>query len=310
MLRADAGHAIGSGHVMRLTALAEAATDSGGVAHTLFGGGTAAEVIGHARRLDATAVVDGPMFTAAYVATLAAAGLRVASLDDRGIDPLPTAAVLNHNLGAESLADRYAAATVRLLGRSFHLLRRDLRRLARGCAARAADVRRVLVTMGGSDPVGATARVLAAVPPPGLTLVVILGPRFRRDAAFEAAAAAAAGRGHTIELHTDPAHLPHLMSSCEMAVSAAGGTLGELNYLGLPTLALAIVSDQLANARRHAAAGLALGGHPLASLDDATLASLVTTLRGDLALRIHLADAGAQSLDGRGALRAAAMLSG
>lgn len=335
LLRADASHRLGGGHVLRLAALAEAAVEAGGAAHLVVGGSPAASVagltarglaatalaattasaddldatLGAARALAATAViVDGPDLTAAYVAGLAEAGLAVVSVDDLGVAPLPTAAVINHNLGAEELAARYPAATHRLLGRRFHLLRREFRALPAGGPPLGPEVERVAVTMGASDPAGATARVLAALPAGRLEILVVLGPDFRTDRALTEAASACEARGHRLELASRPADLAARLAACDLAISSAGGTLAELAYLGRPTVAIAIAPDQVANARRHAAAGLVAGGWPLAELTDAALADELRALIADPDRRRALARRGAATTDGRGAARVVAAL--
>jgi len=332
ILRADAGHRLGSGHVMRLAALAEAAR---GRATVIVGGEPDAMLAALAvRGLDAvacpgpsggaidrdhlracardrgagTVVVDGPAFTAGYVEGLAASGLVVASLDDLGAAPLPTAVVINHNLGAEALLEQYPAATLRLLGRRYHLLRGEFRRLSAGGSPPRNDARRVLVTMGGSDPAGATARVIGAIGGTRLEILVVLGPGFRRDRALDQALTIADARGHDVAVAVQPPDLPALMASCDVAVSAAGGTLAELGYLGRPTVAVAIAPDQIANARRHAAAELAIGGHTIDELDDTQLGDAIASLLADLPLRRRLRDRAAAALDGRGADRVLARL--
>ncbi len=330
VLRADAGHGLGSGHVMRLSALADAATARGGEAVVVVGGEPGPTLdhlatrriasipsgqtsggdddrelmIANARRLGADAiVVDGPSVSPAYVAALADAGLRVASLDDLGAAPLPTAVVVNHNLGAERLADRYPAARVRLLGRPYHLLRSEFRRQPAAGPPLRERARRILVTMGGSDPVGATARVLRALLRPSLDIVVVLGPHFRCDAELTGALLVAESRGHQVDVHYRPRDLPALMASCDLAISAAGGTLAELGYLGRPTVALAIVADQVDNARRHVEHELVACGRPLTDVTDDELAAAVAELAADLPTRRRMRDHSAAALDGRGAER-------
>mgnify|MGYP001232517775 CR=1 FL=1 len=335
LLRADASHRLGSGHALRLAALAEAAIDAGGAATLVVGGDPAPTLamfaardlpalamatdsggpadaaatiaVARARGVDAV-VIDGPAFAAPYVAALAAAGLRTVAVDDLGLAPPPAAVIVNHNLGAEALADRYPAAALRLLGRRYHLLRRELRALPAGGAPARPQVERVLITMGGSDPAGATARVLGALPPGALAVTVVLGPGFRVDAALTAGVTAATRVGHQVELAHQPADLPARMAACDLAISAAGGTLAELGYLGRPTLALAIAPDQLANAQRHVDAGLAAGGWPLAAVDDRALTAALAALIADPQARRALGAAAAAASDGQGAARVIAAL--
>lgn len=327
ILRADAGHRLGSGHAMRLAALAEAAGprtlllvggDAAGTVEALRRRGLAAsgtgaatgsagdlaQVVTSARERGArTVVVDGPGFTPSYVRALAAAGLTVVSVDDLGTAPVPGHVIVNPNLGAEALRDRYPAARHRLLGRPYALLRGEVRALPAAGGPVRADARRVLVTMGGSDPAGATARVLAALRGPSLEVMVVLGPGFQRDEAFERARTFAELRGHDVAIAVAPPELPALMAACDLAISAAGGTLAELGYLGRPTIAIAIAPDQVANARRHAAAGLCEGGLPLAELADDELGGLVTALLADRARRAELRALSAAVVDGDGAER-------
>ncbi|MBK7073568.1 MAG: hypothetical protein IPH44_14815 [Myxococcales bacterium] len=335
VLRADASHRLGSGHVLRLAALAEAAIDGGGAATLVVGDDPAASLvalderglpavaadgvsgspaegaatIALARSLAADAVVvDGPAFSPAYVAAVADAGLRVVAVDDLGLAPPPAEVVVNHNLGAEELAARYPAAATRLLGRRYHLLRREFRALPAGGATPRGRVERLLITMGGSDPAGATARVLGALPPGALAVTVVLGPGFCADRALAVGLATAERAGHQVELAYRPPDLAARMAGCDLAISAAGGTLAELAYLGRPTIAIAIAPDQLVNARRHAAAGLAAGGWPLAAVDDRELTATIAALIGDPLARRALAAAATAATDGRGAARVVAHL--
>lgn len=324
---------------MRLAALAEAAMDAGGAARILVGGEPAATVAALvARGLDAIAVaedhggrsrpelepgpvaraaraaeadavvLDGPHFDRGWVDELVASGLVVASLDDRGLAPLPTPAVINPGFGAEALAERYPASATRLLGRRYHLLRREFRALPPGGDPPAARVRRVVITMGGSDPVGATARVLGAVPGRDLELVVVLGPGFRNHLALAPSASAARKRGHRVTLVEHPPSLAPVLAGCDLAISAAGGTLAELAYLGRPTYAVAIVDDQIELAARQREAGLIAGGLPLTTMTNDALAAELGALLADPSQRAALAAASAATIDGLGADRILAAL--
>jgi spore coat polysaccharide biosynthesis predicted glycosyltransferase SpsG len=364
VLRADAGHRLGSGHVMRLAALAEAAVDAGGAARMLVGGEPAASVAAltargldalalapaeareaaiiarHAHELAAHAIVlDGPHLDPGWIPALTAAGpgatgtatgtgtgtgtgtrtassacdprpWTIASLDDRGVAPLPTPVVINPGFGAEQLAERYPSSAVRLLGRRYHLLRREFRAFPPGGAPLAEVARRIVVTMGGSDPVRATARVLIQVPAEGHQIVVVLGPGFRaadRDE-LELAATIQRGRGAVVTFIDNPPSLAPILAGCDVAISAAGGTLTELAYLGRPTYAVAIVDDQVDVALRLWRAGLVAGGQPLDALSVTGLGVQLHRFVADVAGQRALAAASAASVDGLGPARILAAL--
>jgi spore coat polysaccharide biosynthesis predicted glycosyltransferase SpsG len=316
---------------MRLAVLAEAAVAAGGAARVLIGGEPAASVAAlRARGLDAVAVdggegataiarhadelaadvvvLDGPHFDHRWIAALADARRTLASLDDRGVAPLPTPVVINPGFGAEALADRYPAARQRLLGRRYHLLRREFRALPPGGAPLADDVRRIVVTMGGSDPVGATEAVMIQLAGAGRELVVVRGPGFRNHAAVELAATVVRARGGAVIFVDDPPSLAPVLADCDAAVSAAGGTLTELAYLGRPTYAIAIVDDQVDVAARLARAGLVAGGNALAAMSPVGLGVQLLQFLDDAAGRRALAAAAAATVDGFGHVRILAAL--
>ncbi len=324
LVRADASHAIGFGHVTRLCALIEEATVAGFTPVAMFGGDldaiarwahgrelplelrawTVEETARAAAGSDVRAVVvDGPAIARDLLPALRD-GAPTLLVDDSGSDAAVTT-VVNHNVHAADLA--YPGAQRRLLGRRYLLLRRDLRRFAPGCAPkepRGRERLRLVVTFGGSDPVNATARAVRLIPADRpLELCVIAGPGFRDDGALEAAIATARAAGHVVERHDSPAEPAALFARAHGAICSAGGTLGELAYLGCPALAYAIVPDQIAPAIYQLAEGLVAGGRTWADVTD-------ETLRDDLR-RFALDDAGRQvqreraltTVDGEGPAR-------
>lgn len=326
LLRADASHALGAGHVMRLVALADAARAIGVCARFVVGGDPAAmlavlaarghEAIaaGELHELGAlatapTAIVLDGRFDPGAVAALVAAGHAVAALDDQATAPLPAPLVINPALGAEAQADRYPHAIIRLLGRAYALLRQDV--LAQPRHAPTAARRRVLVTFGGSDPLGATPRMLTALVAAQaqvargapLAIDVVIGAQFAHRELLQQAVAAARAAGHAVDLRVQVADLPALMASIDIAISGAGGTLAELAYLGRPTAAYAIAPDQIAVARLHATTGRTHGGLDLSVADDAALVVSLAEFLVDDAGRIARATRAADDVDGDGAAR-------
>lgn len=282
LFRADASHELGFGHVARQCALIEEAEAQGYEAIAMFGGDQAAirawssdrrltvdlrdwsatEIVQAAEHPRVRAMyVDGPELGRTVIPKLPAR-IRSVLIDDLGKCALPVAAVINHNVHAPALAASYPAAERRLLGRRYLMLRKDIRRYMRGaCRPSNRSRLRVIISFGGSDPVGATARTLELLPPERpLELVVIAGPGYRDEVALKAALATAEAAGHAIDLRRSPEDPGALFVSADAAICSAGGTLGELAFLGCPALGYAIVHDQVAAARQQVRDGLIMGG--------------------------------------------------
>ncbi|MBL0218110.1 MAG: hypothetical protein IPQ07_30045 [Myxococcales bacterium] len=325
LFRADASHAIGFGHVARVCALIEEASSAGLHPIAMFAGDAVAirawasdrKLAVDVREWTSTmvmraaedtrvraVVVDGPGLAAELVPKLPPR-VRAIVIDDAGKCALPAAAVVNHNFHAPELAATYPGAQVRLLGRQYLMLRRDIRRFTRGsCRPRAGARLRVLVTFGGSDPVGATVRTLGLIPPDRpLELVVIAGPGFRGEEELREAVAIATAAGHTVDVRRGPQDPGELFVSADAAICSAGGTLGELAFLGCPAIAYAIVADQVIPARRQVREGLISGGRRWEETDDDTLRSdLLAFLLGDR-LRLEQRQRALATADGDGPRR-------
>ena len=283
LFRADASHGGGFGHVARVCALIEELNDRGAEPIAMFGGdapglgswctahGIEALIgnwsvtqliqVAEAEHVGSV-VVDGPSLVEELAPKLAEKKIRTVIIDDKGTLAHPVAAVVNHNIQAEQLDATYPNAKKRLLGRRYMMLRKEIRRYTRGsCRPMNMSKLRVVITYGGSDPVDATSRTLRLLPQDRpLELVVIAGPSYQHDEELRAAIRETVEHGHTVDLRRAPDDPGGLFVSADAAICSAGGTLGELAYLGCPALSYAIVADQVAPARHQVRAGLIAGG--------------------------------------------------
>jgi len=211
--------------------------------------------------------------------------------------------VLNKNYGAEQLDYTCTESVNLLLGSRWVLLRPDFGRWSSWQRKVRAVARRVLVTLGGSDPAGAASLVLDAlrrVRADGLEVRLIVGPgstaaQSLRDEAAELSAG--------VEVLTDVADMAGQMAWADVAISAAGTTCWELAFMQLPSLLAVVADKQKHTAQNTAQAGAAENLGPVELLSPENLAKSLCELMHDGRRRSSMAQAGRQLVDGRGAER-------
>jgi UDP-2,4-diacetamido-2,4,6-trideoxy-beta-L-altropyranose hydrolase len=327
-IRADAGVRIGTGHVMRCLALAQAWKKRGGdvVLYTHDAAPTLvrrleqegvqvvmpvhrAGSLEEAREVASLAgeasllwmVVDGYVFSPEYLAAIKEGGLRLLVLDDLAACDLSAAdIVLNQNAYAsESMYPK----TIRLLAGSRNaLLRREfLEWHGRRCSEPEEAVK-ILVTLGGGDPENVTRKVvelLAGLADRVLSLKIIVGSA---NPHLESLRQVSAG-GHEVEILANPPNLPELMNRADVAISAAGSSCWELACLGLPMLLIITADNQRGVAATLKDVGIAevLGWHDDFPASDSL--SRITRLLTDQPRRARMSTLGRNLVDGHGAAR-------
>jgi UDP-2,4-diacetamido-2,4,6-trideoxy-beta-L-altropyranose hydrolase len=334
-MRADASIAMGTGHVMRCFALAQAWQDAGGRAVFAMAQATLAveerlqresigvarlkakagsaddaqEMIALARGQQASwVVVDGYGFGADYQEALKRAGLKVLFIDDNGHAGHYSAdLVLNQNAHAnEALYPSRDASTRLLLGPRFAMLRREFTEWRGWDREIPAVARRVLVTMGGSDPDNVTERVVQAIlAEPGVNATVVVGgsnphlPKLR---------ALVVGIRRDVQLVENVRNMPELMAKSDGAISGAGTTSLEMCYLGLPALLIVLAENQRPAAEELNRRGAAIHVGGSAEIRPSTLSAHLTRLVNSRDARKAISERGRELVDGRGAERVAANL--
>lgn len=278
LIRADASVAIGAGHVMRCLALSQAWQDAGGgavfamaeslpainerlgsegipVVHLKHPSGSQAdarETVEMVRSNHATWVaLDGYCFSAEYQRRVKDAGMRLLVVDDIGEGSRYFAdLVLNQNVhGNEAMYKERENYTRLLLGSRFVLLRREFASLRERTREITQTGRKVLITMGGSDPDNVTAKVVSAlrlVDVEGLQATVLVGGGNPHMASLKELAGQC---GSEIRIVTNPQSVTDLMLWADVAVSAAGSTCWEMCFLGLPAILIAVAENQMPGAR-------------------------------------------------------------
>jgi UDP-2,4-diacetamido-2,4,6-trideoxy-beta-L-altropyranose hydrolase len=327
---ADAGPAVGGGHVMRCLTLAGALRRAG------------AEC-GFVATAEAESVLDGfaapqirrfkaPSGDPAALCVLAAQaartwGARWAVLDHYGVgaeaDRLLRAAagrllaiedlrrardcdlVLDASL--ERRAHDYPGCEA-LLGPAYALVRPEFAVARPAVLARRAGaegVETVLVSLGLTDVGAITWRVVSALMPVlgARRLSVVVGAGAPSLAALRTLAAA----DPRVALHVETRDMAGLIGAADLAVGAGGSSAWERCALGLPAITLVLADNQAQNSAALERAGASVTIAVNRAIER-RLVEAFETLAGDAGRRAVMARAAADLCDGRGAERVAARM--
>jgi UDP-2,4-diacetamido-2,4,6-trideoxy-beta-L-altropyranose hydrolase len=327
--RCDAGAALGAGHLMRCLTLAAALAARGWriefLCRDLPGAGldrvTAAGFDLHRLADDRPEtvraclgadppgwlIVDHYALDAAYERAACPPGWRVMVIDDLADRDHDCVLLLDQTPGraAGDYDGKIPDACTRLIGPDYALLRPDFA-VGRPVMPEAGPLRRVLVAMGAADPVNATGAVLETLADrPDLMVTVVLGSGAPH---LVSVAGQVEARGKAGQLLVQHADMAGLMARQDLAIGAGGMTGLERAAIGLPALIVTLADNQLLNASALHASGAArlIGDVRAPGWTSAILPALDALAPPDV--RIAMARAGLNLVDGRGASRVAGAL--
>jgi UDP-2,4-diacetamido-2,4,6-trideoxy-beta-L-altropyranose hydrolase len=256
-------------------------------------------------------VVDGYRFGSAYQLEIKAAGFKLLFVDDNvHADTYSADLVLNQNLHATaSLYAKREPYTVLLLGPRYAMLRREFRRWRDWRREIPPVGRKILVTMGGSDPGNLTIRAIDALQQlsnPALKTSVLVGGSNPHLRLVEAAIQETES---SIRLITDAPTVGELMAEADVAITGAGTTFWEMCFLGLPSILLVLAENQEGVAAAADKMGAACSLGPGAEVSASAIASKLAELLNSSEKRTNQSEKGRKLVDGRGAERVVAFLS-
>jgi UDP-2,4-diacetamido-2,4,6-trideoxy-beta-L-altropyranose hydrolase len=329
VIRADASAKIGTGHVMRSLALGQAWQELGGgvtfltapeasgieerlksedmnVEHLSSHPGScgdAHETIHLAKDSGATwLVVDGYHFDSEYQRIIKDSGLKLLFIDDNGHAYHYYADfVLNQNLHAhERFYPSIEPYTRLLLGTRYVLLRKEFLKWLRWKREIPEVARKVLVTLGGSDPNNVTLKVINAlkkIEVPDLDVKIVVATSNPYTETLQNASLSAPCSMRILRNVND---MPDLMAWADLAVSAGGSTCWEMAFMGFPSLILILAENQRPVAGSLDTMGVArnLGWHENLSYD--RIAQALSSLLADSETRTEMTRRGQALIDGEG----------
>lgn len=335
IIRADASAAIGTGHVMRCIALAQAWRKRDGevlflhaeitpavqarleseslpsqvISATRGSADDAAQTLLLASSHGAAWIVaDGYCFDVAWQRQIRAAGRRLLLVDDYAHqDGYEADVVLNQNAFAtEKLYPGRPASTQVLAGASFAMVRPEFEHFQSSVRTAPPVAQRLLVTLGGGDPDNVTGRVIEALRSlPGMDATVVVGGSNPHATALQESARDLAPR---VRVVVNATNMPELMTSADFAFAASGSTVWELAYLGVPSLVAVVADNQRGIAEEIDRRGFAENLGWQAKLTAARIADAIRALAADQSRRKEMSVRGRAVIDGHGAARVAAAL--
>jgi UDP-2,4-diacetamido-2,4,6-trideoxy-beta-L-altropyranose hydrolase len=331
LIRADASSEIGTGHVMRCLAIAQAWQDAGGnaayacrslpasleerlrderiVVHQLQAQGNSVADAGETAAIALAAgadwiIVDGFDFRGDFLMNLAAAEIPIALIDDHAARDLYQGMliIINPNIFASTEMYKGFGGEV-LAGPKFALLRREFRSCRRRKAVPISGTLNLLISMGGSDPDNVTSQVLRALDHVNvgeLEITIVVGGANRHLGSLKRAAAQ--GK-YPVRFLIDVVDMPPVMCSAHAAISAPGGSAVELASVGTPMLLVTIAENHVRTAEEFARLGLASVAGWYDRLSSEEMGACIQQFLQDGVGRSDRALAAANRIDGGGAER-------
>jgi len=328
-VRADGNPKIGTGHIMRCLSIAQAVRQQGGCCTFIVADCEMTQLLEqqnfpyiclHSAWNDLnqetaqmeqlirqesiqTLLIDSYFVTPNYLCRLH--GLtHVVYIDDLNEFVYPCSTLVNYSVYAaqQDYSSRYPN-TECLLGPQYVPLRSEFQDLPGRQLRR--EVRDVLVTTGGGDPLNIAGRFAESAVQmfPGVRLHIVAGRFNQYRTQLEHLARKYLG----IQIHYNVEHMSELMLSCDAAVSAGGSTLYELCACGVPAVMYALADNQLSGTEAFERSGMMLYAGDVRDNEffvEALCGKLAVLIRG-YPLRRHMSEQMQQAVDGNGARRLA-----
>lgn len=332
LIRADASQEIGIGHIMRTYALAQTFIETGDeVTFLCFKLPRSLEMvlakdsievirsydylIGSDEDIRITAdisrsfridwvIADGYSFDGQYQKRIKEQGVNLMIIDDYGhANSYSADIVLNPGVNPDpNLYQNRASKTILLLGPKFTPLRREFLQIPRCPKEIAPRGKKVLITMGGSDPLQITRKVIDSLKQISgdLEITVVTGPAYHythrlKDADNEI-------QSQILLLH-DVNDMAALMSWADVGISAGGTTLAEMAYMGLPSIILKTADNQSASKYYAEIFGTSVYLGDADEIGENRILYSVISLLNNPLQRQLMSENGRRMVDGKGSLR-------
>ncbi|MCX5696455.1 MAG: UDP-2,4-diacetamido-2,4,6-trideoxy-beta-L-altropyranose hydrolase [Candidatus Omnitrophica bacterium] len=331
IIRADASKKIGSGHVMRCLALAQELRKMNNsvifTAEEMFpylkarikNEGFAVQILKFRVGMDQTkrllqyskhkharwVILDGYNFDGQYQRILKNGGLNILSIDDIGRAKFYSDIIVNQNFSASSRLYRNKAIHSRLfLGTKYTLLREEFSRLKPLKFKQ--PIKQILISLGGglfTDHY--VIKILEALDETfteRLSINILLGMGGKETHGLSRTVN---NSQHLIRLIKPGDFSPEIIRRSGLAISAAGSTMWELSYFGIPTVCIILSKNQEFLAVELAKRRICYNAGWIKETRASDLAGIIGRLKNDPKLRRRMSEMMKKLVDGKGRTRIA-----
>ena len=330
LIRVDANSIIGSGHLMRCLALAQAwkerggevsfitACDSPALLQRLKGEGfqiikvemaypdpddwaTTSKILDEYP--DSWVVLDGYHFDSDYHNLIKGNGNQLLVIDDIAhLQHYSADIILNQNVNADQLSYQYNPNVRLLLGSEYVLMRKEFWEWSGWKRDFRKNSQNLLITLGGADPDNQTQKVINAVKildQKSQKICILIGasnPHYPNILET-------IENDQNIRIIKNTGNMPELMAWADVAVTAGGSTCWETSFMGLPSIILILADNQRRIARGLASLGVSecLGWYE--DVSEKEIADALSSLIGNIKKRSQMGIKGRKLIDGKGAFQ-------
>jgi UDP-2,4-diacetamido-2,4,6-trideoxy-beta-L-altropyranose hydrolase len=253
---------------------------------------------------DAWLVVDGYHFDVVYQKELKETGYPLLVIDDYGCSNCCANVVLNQNFSSTpSLYKDCAPGSVLLLGPRYALIRREFQAWSNQRREFPEVAHRILVTVGGADPGNLTLevlKILKGLELPDLEVKAVIGPANPNLGQINEECAAASPNFQAL---FSVKNMPELMGWSDLAIIQAGGTLWELLFMGCAIISYASNDFQKGVLERLDRMGVVKYQGHSDQIEQQSLLSSIYALALSKKRRKEMFELGTNIIDGKGADR-------
>ena len=178
-------------------------------------------------------------------------------------------------------------------GPEYVIMRDEFRRQEKRYINR--DVKNILITMGGADPLHMTNKIIKDILMSGYNIVAVEGSAFSEKISRNFP--------NSVQIKNNPPSMSELMRNCDICISAGGTSTYELAATGTPTIVYRQADNQILQCQRFNSLGTLVDLGDGKKYNPVKLLDTINELSNDYEKRKQMSEVGQKLIDGKGVYR-------